>query len=105
MTLLMVDIQPCEKYIEERPASIEQAIYTRFYNIEQVQSIYAQSLPEVYNIFVFLKQDHYDDELMDRLLDREGEILDSYHDNLFHFHYLPLLGDTRPRAARQVESY
>lgn len=74
---------------------LEQAIYVQFYNIEQVQSIYVQRLREVYNVFVFLEQNHYDDELMDRLLDREGEILDLYQDNLFHFHYLPLLGDTQ----------
>jgi hypothetical protein len=65
-------------------------------NIERVQSIYVQSLGEVYNIFVFLKQDHYDDELMDHLLDQEGEILDLYQDALFHFHYLPLFEDSRP---------
>jgi len=82
--------------IIEQPVSVEHAIYVRFYNVEQVQSIYVQSLPEVYNIFVFLKQDYYDDELMEQLLDREGEILDLYQDTLFHFHYLPLLKNSRP---------
>lgn len=80
----------------EQPISVEQAIYVRFYNVKQVHSIYVQNLREVYNVFIFLEQDHYDDELMDQLLDKEGEILDLYHNNLFHFQYLPLLKDCRP---------
>ncbi len=72
---------------------MKEVVYAYFHDIKQIQLVSMQYLCEVYNIFIFLKQDHYDDELMGRLLDREGEILDLYHNNLFHFHYLPLLGN------------
>jgi len=72
-------------------------IYTRYYDVDQVEAIYVQSLPEVRSVFVLLRQDHYDDELMDRLLDREEEILDLYPDELFNFQYLPLLEGDRTR--------
>jgi hypothetical protein len=77
----------------ERPASAEHSIYTRYYDINQVRAIYVQTLPQVCNVFVILRQDRYDDELMDRLLDREEKILDRYPNRLFNFQYLPLLED------------
>jgi hypothetical protein len=75
---------------EEHPASVERSIYTCYYDIDRVGAIYMQNLPQVCNIFVLLRQDRYDDELMDYLLDREEEILDLYPDELFNFQYLPL---------------
>jgi hypothetical protein len=82
----------------ERPASVEHSIYTYYYDVDQVKAIYVQILPKVRNVFVLLRQDHYDEELMDRLLDREEKTLDLYPNELFNFQYLPLLEDdhTRP---------
>lgn len=79
------------------PDTIEFAIYSRFYDIDQVHAIYVQDLPEVYKVFVTLAQKQYDDELMDTLLDLEAEIMDLYPDQLFHFHYWPLLDEEQPR--------
>jgi hypothetical protein len=87
----------CFPKVIEHPASVEQSIYARYCNVEQVQTIYVQRLPKMYKVFVILGQDHYEDELMDHLLDREAEILDLHPDELFHFHYLPLLEDDYPR--------
>ena len=81
-----------------RPFSIEHSIFAHFFDIEQIHAIYVQDVPQVYNVFVLLRQDEYDDELMDDLLDREAEILELNPDRLFSFQYLPLLADqpTRP---------
>ena len=84
--------------ILEQPVSIEHYVYVNFYSIKQVQSVYVQDLDEAYNAFVLLQQDHYDEELMDHLLDREGEILDTYQDTLFNFHYLPLLSGSTEQS-------
>ena len=75
----------------EKPTSIEHSIYTHYDIVDRVQAIYVQNLPEVYNVFMFLNQDHYEDDLIDRLLDQEAKILDLYPSILFHFHYFPLL--------------
>ena len=80
--------------ILEQPNSVEHSIYANFYSVKQVQSVYVQDIPEVYNAFIFLNQEYYDEELMDRLLDRESKILDTYQDALFNFHYLPLLSNS-----------
>jgi hypothetical protein len=81
----------------EQHTSVEHSIYTRYYDINRVEAIYMQSLPQVRNVFVLLRQDHYDDELMDHLLDREEKILDLYPEELFNFQYLPLLESDRTR--------
>ena len=76
--------------------SIETNLYTCFYSIEPVQSIYLQALDEIHNVFVFLKQDRYDEGLMDCLLEQESDIVEQYPEILFNFHYLPLLDNIPP---------
>ncbi|NJN97972.1 MAG: hypothetical protein HC875_29790 [Anaerolineales bacterium] len=82
------------------------SLYTGFYPIEPVQSVYIQPLPEATNVFVFLSQNHYDDALMDNLLDKEADILDRHPETLFNFHYLPLLNavPTVPQNAALIFS-
>ncbi len=88
----------CLARVSERRVSVEEDIFARYCDIEQVQAIYVQHLSKMCKVFVLLRQNQYDDKLMDHLLDREEEILDLHPNELFQFHYLPLLeGDySRP---------
>ena len=75
---------------------LRHSLYISFYPLEPIQSVYVQPLPEANNVFVFLNQAHYDETLMDFLLDQESDILDQYPEILFNFHYLPLLDNNSP---------
>lgn len=79
--------------------SIEHNIDMNFSSLKEVEAIYVQDFDTAYQVFVFLKQEHYDEELMDCLLDKESNILDLHQDKLFRFHYLPLFDHEPSQSA------
>jgi hypothetical protein len=74
-----------------QPAGLlEHHICVAYGKFDRIQAIYAQKTPEAFNVFVFVNSESYDDALMDRLLDKEIELLKAYPDILFDFKYPPV---------------
>jgi len=86
---------------KDKPSpDVEDDIYTQYQHIDQVQAIYGQDLPEVYNVYVLLNHDRYDEALMDRLLDQEEFVLDLHPDSFLQFYYLPILENNIPQVPK-----
>jgi len=61
-----------------------------FGEVGEVQSIYVQKHLEEIQVSVLLSIEHYDDTLIDKLLDLEYDIRKAYSDVLFEFFYPPI---------------
>lgn len=77
-------------------ASFEEEIIARYASINRVQRIYLFTSTKTIKVFMWLNQPHYDEALMDKLLDAEEAILERYPQRLCEFHYVPVLTGDRP---------
>lgn len=94
LTVLNISLwigQVSREYAQASPlrVKIEQAVLNEFAAIPEVIRIYVEQYRSEYIFKIFTSPDHYDDELMNKLLDNELDILDRFPSQLLTFHYLP----------------
>jgi hypothetical protein len=89
-----------------RRLQLEQELVAKYGQFEQVEKIHLVDSAEGMQVFVWLHQVKYDDELMDRLLDQEWSLLHRFPENPFEVFYFPLPADGAelpiPDGARAV---
>lgn len=89
-----LDIPPTEISAEpEEPEisteEIQLVVVGKFAPIEAVAAVYFDWKLEALSFKILLDRDRYDNQLMDELLDREIEVLESFPEKVFDFSYLP----------------
>lgn len=76
-----------------RQLQLEQKLVAEYSRFERVQKIHLLDTSGGMSIYIWLDQVRYDDELMDRLLDREWSLLQRFQDVPFEVFYLPMPED------------
>ncbi len=93
---------PTEETSSEQQLQLEQAVVSEFGAIPEVALIYSDCFRAERIFTIFLEGDQYDDELMDRLLDRELRLVKRFSPRLITFHYQPYIsGASRRELIRE----
>jgi hypothetical protein len=92
----IVDL-PAYPPVDWRAVAEQQAVI-EFGAVSEVALIYSDSFKAEQMFMVFVKGDQYNDALMDKLLDRELQLLDALQSRPIAVHYFPYTAETSPRS-------